>query len=277
MNVNPNAPLAPSISTQAVDPDRPIATSDDMLEKAVSALLRYGTSVAIVGEWPVDGNRRQEILDDIRETLSRMYNQGPGDGYSLTVVANPRKNSLPAAALRVASDLGIKTLAIRNFCNDPEEDGRWDHEIVVTGTTDEHITLMPDCRKEIYGRMTQISDRPSVLLAYGGGFEAMAEAWRDYQPVFFEDKFMHPDDARKFQDEFLKNTYIRRMAFAHRNGYELGNGESDQPWFFDKNNRREDEQFRPDDRHWFVKLTDYLGIKKSAWTDLNMDFYDRRG
>lgn len=94
----------------------------------------------------------------------------------------------------------------------------------------------------------------------------MAEAWSDYRPVFFEDKFMDQSEANNLKEEFLKNTYIRRMAFAHRNGYELGNGEMDEPWFFDKNNRREHEHFRPDERHWFVKLSEFLGMDENRWS-----------
>lgn len=273
MNVNPNASSIPPISTQAAYAAPSLVCSDQTLEKEVRAVLGYGNAVSIVGEWPADSNRNQELIDDIRATLSRMCNQGTGDGYSLTVVANPRGNSVGAAALGVARDLGMKTLAIVNDCDVLNSEGEWDHQIVVMGANDD-VTLMPECSKDIFGRMTHIGGRQSVLLAYGGGLESMAEAWSDYQPVFFEDKFMSRSDADRLKDEFLKKTYIRRMEFAHRNGYELGNDDADQPWFFDKNDRREDEQFRPDERHWFVKLSDFLGFGKNRWTQARARFFN---
>ncbi|AKK23905.1 hypothetical protein [Pandoraea oxalativorans] len=55
---------------------------DQVIEKEVRAVVGYGNVVSVGGEWPADDCRRQELLDDIRETLSRMCDQGRGDGFS---------------------------------------------------------------------------------------------------------------------------------------------------------------------------------------------------
>ncbi|WP_157112185.1 hypothetical protein [Pandoraea faecigallinarum] len=219
----------------------------------MTTLLDGRNSVSVVGEFPGTAAFPEEVTQDVIDTFERLL----GQGRNFTVVANPG-GDFGAIVLKEAKNMGIRTLAIYETGDILISEKTWDDEIVIQGNGGAP-TLMPECQFAVFGRMQELHPRTGVLLAYGGGGESVAEAWSGRYPVFFQDEFMSPRDKAAYTENLLKKTMVRRMEYAHCDGYLLGNDKGQHPWFFEMDLAPERRHMlESDDRHWFVKIVDAL-------------------
>uniref|UniRef100_A0A0H3WVV5 Uncharacterized protein n=2 Tax=Pandoraea faecigallinarum TaxID=656179 RepID=A0A0H3WVV5_9BURK len=198
----------------------------------------------------------------MRDDIERLR----GQRGTFTIAANPA-GGIGFEALRIASALGIGTLAIYESADVVPNTPFWEREIVIESAQGGAPTQTPEGKRDVFGTLQALHPSSGALLAYGGGdaMTSVAEAWFCGYSVFVETKFMAPDKRNTLVQDFLKRTHIQTMAHAHVNGYQTVHTSTDPKYFYETEPDAE-SLFRQNDTGWLEKIGDFLGAEaKKKW------------